>query len=182
MSVPFKHSEIETWKTFVHSNQSYDLSHLNAHKASYLDVRNNQNYDFIVTYSFHCFTCSYKDSPNPGITYQAPLEKRPFDFGRYHLSKQLPEIIHNLHNKEMVQVGHAKDARYAAIKLLNHEGIEVDYYVVFNVFREFKKYRIHISSAYPNDNIGKVSKVDFFSLAVSLAKGRKLPKPPPKSF
>ncbi|MFM6311187.1 MAG: heat-shock protein, partial [Dolichospermum sp.] len=64
------------------------------------------------------------------------------------------------------------------VKVLDSNGIEVDYFVVFTVFRESKKLRLHIQSAYPKyDGIGKVEKVRFFVIAKNLLNNKKLPTP-----
>lgn len=51
--------EVIHWRSFTIDDNVYDLSHLHAHHAEYLDDRNANNhitYKFIVTYGLHCFT------------------------------------------------------------------------------------------------------------------------------
>jgi len=111
------------------------------------------------------------------LMYRAPKESRPFNFERYYLSKQLPSIIKAL-GKSTTLVIHAGYGNYATVKVLDSEGVEVDYFVAFKVFREKKKLRLHVASAYPKyEGIGKVKKVKFFTIANNLLKGKKLPKP-----
>lgn len=175
--------EVTSWRNFVANGQTYDLSHLNAHWIEYLDDRNTNKpitYRFIVTYGFHCFT---KDSENLTdeqsklLMYRAPKESRPFNFERYQLSKQLPNIIEAL-DKPKTLVIHAGYGNYAAVKVVDSNSVEVDYFVAFIVFREKKKFRLHIMSAYPKYNgIGKIQKVKFLTIARNLLKGKKLPTP-----
>ena len=175
--------EVIRWRNFSVKDKTYDLSHLNAQWIEYLDNKNiNQPkiYKFIVTYGFHCFT---KETENltkeqaKSLMYHAPKESRPFNFERYHLSKQLPEIIKNLGEKTTLVV-HAGYGNYATVKVVDSKGIEVDYFVAFQVFKEKKKLRLHVMSAYPKyEGIGKIKKVKFFTIAHNLLMGKKLPKP-----
>jgi hypothetical protein len=175
--------EVTSWKKFIANGQTYDLSHLDAHEVEYLDDRNINNpitYRFIVTYGFHCFTKAsddLTDEQSELLMYRAPKESRPFNIERYQLSKQLPDIIKAL-GEQTTLVIHAGYGNYAAVKVLDSKGVEVDYFVAFTVFREKKKFRLHVMSAYPKyDGIGKIQKVKFFTIANNLLKGKKLPTP-----
>ena len=175
--------EVIHWRNFVVNNETYDLSHLNAHWAEYLDdkdINKPITYRFIVTYGFHCFTQASKKLTNEEsklLMYHAPKESRPFDFERYHLSKQLPSMIYALGNQKTI-VFHAGYGQYATFKVVDSTGVEVDYFVVFSAFRESKKLRIHIQSAYPKyEGIGRIKKVKFFTIANNLLRNKKLPKP-----
>jgi hypothetical protein len=109
--------------------------------------------------------------------YDAPRESRPFNFERYELSKQLPSIINLLGNKETL-VCHAGYGNFATVKVLDSNGSEVSYFVPFAVFKENKKLRLHVQSAYPKyEGIGRVQKVGFFVIAKNLLHNKKLPKP-----
>ncbi len=175
--------EVKCWRNFILNDEVYDLSHLNANWVEYLDKRDEEKpitYKFIVTYGLHCFT---KDSDDLSkeesqlLMYNGPRESRPFNFERYELSKQLPNIIKSLGEKETL-VCHAGYGNFATVKVLDSNGIEVDYFVVFTAFRETKKLRLHITSAYPKyDGIGKVKKVGFFVIAKNLLENKNLPKP-----
>jgi len=73
-------------------------------------------------------------------------------------------------------VCHAGYGNFATVKVLDSNSIEVDYYVVFKVFKETKKLRLHIITAYPKyEGIGRVKKVGFFIIAENLLNNRKLP-------
>jgi hypothetical protein len=95
-------------------------------------------YKFIVTYSFHCFA---KDSEGLSeeesqlLMYQAPRDSRPFNFERYELSNHLPMIIDALGKKETL-VCHAGYGSFAAVKVLDRSGNEIDYFISFVVFKD----------------------------------------------
>jgi hypothetical protein len=174
--------EVTSWRSFKLDEEIYDLSHLNAHWVEYLDERNEQklvSYKFIVTYGLHCFTKALESQTNEALDhlqYHAPRESRHFNFERYYLSKQLPEIVKAL-GTGATPTFHAGYGNYAVVKVTDSNGDKINYFVVFSVFREKKKFRLHICSAYPKEDIGKKRKVGFFVIAKNLLEGKKLPKP-----
>lgn len=174
--------EIIQWRSFTYEDSIYDLSHLNAHHAEYVSYRNPEKpvtYRFIVTYGFHCFTEDTKyfsDAEATRLMYCAPKESRPFSFDRYTLSKHLPLLMLSL-GKPGVLVCHAGYGKYATVKLLDSNGVEVSYFVPFVVFRESRKLRLHVQSAYSCQNLGRVQKVNFFTIAERLLRNQKLPRP-----
>lgn len=178
-------TEVKRWRNFTFDGQVYDLSHLDVHRVEYTDDTDENNpftYRFIVTYSSHCFTEESKDltrEESELLMYPDLIKKesRQFNFERYHLSKQLPNIIKSLADKTTL-VCHAGYKKYASVKVLNSDGIKVDYFVVFIVFSESKKLRLHVQSAYHKyDGIGKVNKVRFLVIAKNLLNNKKLPTP-----
>tara|TARA_R110002012_G_C11636917_1_gene610275 strand:- start:372 stop:917 length:546 start_codon:yes stop_codon:yes gene_type:complete len=178
-----KLDEVTKWTPFVYGEDIYDLSHLDAHKVTYTHSSPGKPdvvYDFWVTYSFHCFA---KDYSVPGSTaqehlmYSAPKDKRPFCFKRYGYSKAyLRNIISNLGSTE-IKVTHAGYSSYAAHKVICDDGSELWYFVPFKVYKEKKKFRIHVTSAYPLDKEPGGGRVKFFTIAHCLKTGKKLPKP-----
>ena len=176
-------TEVTHWRNFVLGSEIYDLAHLTAHYVEYLDDRIENKpitYKFIVTYSFHCFTEKLDDigeEESQSLMYDAPRESRHFNFERYYLSKELPNIILSLSQKSTF-VCHAGHGKFASVKILNSNGIEIDYFVVFTVFKESKKLRLHVQSAYPKyEPMGRVKKVSFWVIANNLLTNRKPPKP-----
>lgn len=174
-------TEVKHWRNFTFNGQVYDLSHLDVHWVEYTDDTDENNpftYRFIVTYSSHCFTKESDELSSEEsnlLMYNALRESRPFNFERYNLSKHLPSIIKSLGEKTTL-VCHAGYGNFATVKILDSNGIEVDYFVVFTVFRESKKLRLHVESAYPKyDGIGKIKKVRFFVIAKNLLNNKKLP-------
>jgi hypothetical protein len=184
MSKSFKSvKEVISWKNFILTDLVYDLSHLNAQWVKYIDEKDQNNpikYRFIVTYGLHCFT---KDSDKlsseelQSLNYKAPKESRAFNLERYELSKYLPKIIASLGDQSTL-VCHAGYGKFAIIRVVDSRGNEVDYFVVFTVFKEEKKLRLHIQSAYPKyEGVGKIKKVGFFVIARNLLNNKKLPSP-----
>ncbi len=176
-------SEVTHWRNFTLGSETYDLSHLSAHHAEYLDDRNEQNlitYKFIVTYGLHCFTKALdglSEEESQSLMYDAPRESRHFNSERYYLSRELPSIILSLSQKTTL-VFHAGHGKYASVKVQDSNGIEVDYFVVFTVFKEVKRLRLHVQSAYPvYEGSVRNKKVGFLIIANNLLKEKKLPKP-----
>lgn len=176
-------TEVKNWRNFTLNSEIYDLSHLNAHSVEYRDDRDKNNlitYKFIVTYGLHCFTKESEDlteEESQLLMYKGPRESRPFNLERYDLSKQLPEIIKAL-GQSATLVCHAGYGNYAIVKVVDSKGVKVDYFVVFQVFKESKKLRLHVTSAYPKyEGIGKIKKVNFFVIVKNLLNNKKLPKP-----
>jgi hypothetical protein len=174
--------EVLRWKPFVLNEQVYDLSHLDSHWVEYQDNREGRepnSYKFKVTYGLHCFT---KEEPNmseaesPLRIYKAPKEAKHFNVARYDLSKQLPSIIRSLGETETF-VFFAGYSNFATVKVMDFEGVNVGYFVVFAVFRENKALRLHVVSAYPRER-GNVKKVSFLVIAFNLLNNKPLPKPP----
>ena len=178
-------SEVKSWWPFVFEGNTYDLSHLKYNSFLAVDSRNPKNvvtYRLHVTYSFHCFA---KDDGNLSedekekLMYHAPRESRPFNFKRYQLSKYLPDIIESLSNPKTV-VFHRGYENYATINVIDENGQGIDYLVSFSIFKENKKLRLHIRTAFPEDREkGKIKKVKFFTLAHNALTGKKMPSAPP---
>lgn len=178
-----KIDEVDKWSSFTDSNgKVYDLSHLDAHEATYSDIRNGkkETYTFIVSYSFHCFAKDYphqSEEEKASLMYHAPKESRPFCFIRYELSKKyLRQIIDALGDKQ-TRIGHAGYGSYATVTINTKEEGQIIYFVPFKMYREKKLMRIHITSAYPEDVRPKLDKVNFFNIAKNLRLGKSLPKP-----
>jgi hypothetical protein len=153
MSKKFKSvkTEVISWRGFTLNGNVYDLSHLDAHWAEYIDEKDENNlikYRFIITYGLHCFTKDSEELSSESLMYKSPRESRAFNFERYELSKYLPKIIETLGDQSTL-VCHAGYGKFAIIRVLDSQGNEVDYFVVFTVFKEEKKLRLHVQSAYP---------------------------------
>lgn len=174
MNTQEKGKEVEKWRSFSIDGQTYDLSHLDADEVEYKD-EDSKIYKFFVTYGLHCFTEDIEDNSNrEKLMYHGLRESRAFNFKRYELSKQLPSIIKSLGEKGTL-VCHAAHGNYAVVKT-NEENL--DYFVVFKVFRYRKKLRIHVASAYPSTRLPKKNRVNFFKIAKSLLRNKPLPSPP----
>lgn len=173
--------EITSWRPFLYKEKTYSLSHLDAHTAEYID-KEGKNYKYIVTYSFHCFA---KDVPgvsveeNNLLLYQTRKEDRHFNFERYELSKHLPNIILSLGEEPICfHGGHNRFIRY---KIHDDEGNAINYFIAFKSFKEKKRLRLHIESAYPVSpgGKGKLKKINFFTIAHNTLHGKVTKKPSP---
>jgi hypothetical protein len=137
-------------------------------------------YRFIVTYGLHCFTKDSDDLSSEelqSLNYKAPRESRAFNLERYEFSKYLPKIIASLAERSTL-VCHAGYGKFAIVRVVDSRGNEVDYFVVFTVFKEEKKLRLHVQSAYLKyEGVGKIKKVGFFVIARNLLSNKKLPSP-----
>lgn len=178
-----KLDEVTAWAAFKYKDTIYDLSHLDAHKVKYTHSSPGKadiEYEFWVTYSFHCFAKHYPErcqTEQQALMYSAPKEERPFCFTRYQLSRNhLRAIIDNLGTPN-VRVTHAGYSSYAADKIINNDGSTSWYLVPFKVYKYQKKFRIHVTSAYLLDTEPGGGKVGFFTIAHCLKTGKKLPKP-----
>ena len=176
--------EVTQWTPFTPAGGApEDLSFLDAHKVTYKHEAAGKptiTYDFWVTYSFHCFAKDYThltDAERAILMYHAPKDSRPFCYVRYNLAKQyLKAIIENLGSPGVI-VRHAGYESYATSKIITEDGKELWYFVPFRVYREFKKFRIHVTSAYPEMTNSGGGKVGFFTIAHCLKTGKKLPTP-----
>jgi hypothetical protein len=169
--------EVQSWGQFTHQASIYDLSHLDAHKVVY--TAKDRRYEFIVTYSFHVFakvTEGMNSEQHDELMFHARKESRPFNFNRYFLSLKLPEIIERLADSKTLCF-HAARGSFATCKVLDSEGNEINYIVLFKAFREKKKLRLHITTAYPAEPPGRVKKINFIAIAKNTLLGNKVGVP-----
>lgn len=177
--------EIQAWRKFSLDGTDYDLSHLDACQVEYYDTYKPDKpivYKFIVTYAMHCFTEDFKDlseEERNRLCYSSHVESRPFSLSRYELSKNLPKIVQSLGNKESL-IFHGKNSNYVTlVRGLSKNEPDFGYLVAFRVFRESKKLRLHVQSAYPLSQEYKGGKkVRFLLIAEKLLQDKKLPKAP----
>lgn len=176
-------SEVQKWKNFLHPDgEIRDLSFFDAHEVTYIQSavgKPDREYRFYVTYSFHCFCKDYSSLTSDervALMYHAPKESRPFCDRRYALARQfLRDIIQTLGVRKVMHAGYGS---YAAVEVQLDNGETGFYYVVFDVFREKKKFRLHVTSAYPVEAKPGGKTVSFFVIAYNLSVGKKLPEPP----
>lgn len=179
--------EVTQWRPFeAEDGTVFDLSFLDARKVTYvhsLTGKPDVVYDFWVTYSCHCFTKDYPhldETERQVLAYAAPRETRPFCQQRYTLAQQyLCQIVENLTSAEYI-ITDAGFGSYITAKVLTEEGETVWYHVPFRVYRERKKYRLHVLSAYPAPQRRGGGKIGFFKIAYNLRMGKPLPRNPHK--
>lgn len=171
------------WRGFSHPDgEIRDLSFLDAHDVIYTHSSSgkpDRYYKFLVTYSSHCFTKDYphqSDMQKTVLLYPSPKENRPFCEVRYALAKTyLRSIVESLGNRKVVHAGYGS---YAVVEVERGEGRTGYYFVVFRAFREKKKLRLHVTSAYPVSERPGGYAVSFFTIARNLLNNKPLPHPP----
>ncbi len=174
--------EVAKWRPFKDQDGNiWDLSFLDAHEVSYthcspgkLDIV----YKFTVSYSFHCFCKDYPEQTEEeklSLMYDAGKDSRPFCKIRYALARdKLRAIIEGLGNSKVIHAGYGS---YAVVEITVNEGESEFYFVPFKVYRERKKLRLHVTSAYPVNERPSGKPVSFFKIAHNLLRGKPLPKP-----
>lgn len=178
-----KLNEVVHWREFIADDGTvFDLSFLDGKKVTYKHSAKGKAdvfYEFYVTYSFHCFTKDYpelSDNDRSILAYNAPKETRPFCIVRYDYAKKyLCDIIENLGTPEYI-ITDAGYSNYITAKLITESGNIIWYKVPFKVFRENKKYRLHVLSAYPTNERPAGGKIGFFVIAYNLRTGKPLPR------
>lgn len=169
-------SETCRWPNYQYGREVFDLSHLDAQVVEYENPNPGPaQYRFYVTYSSHCFTTSRPDDQSLG-DYPDPKDPRPFCKYRYECSLYLPEMVANLADKgnHCYFAGHN---RFATIKLKLDGGETIDYHMVFKAFREKKKLRLHVVSAYPLDGPPGSKKIKFLVIAYNTLMRREIKEP-----
>jgi hypothetical protein len=143
------------WKPFVHNEQTYDLGHLHPSLCSYFQPAKGSNpprgYRVNVLYSLHCFTREGAgETVDPLMQYNDDRETRTFDFRRYNLSLQLPEIIKNLMGAKCYE---ADRGNFFTVHVADEQGNSIDYEVYFTASKSSTAGLINlfVQSAYPRD-------------------------------
>lgn len=141
-------------------------------------MRAKSLYRFWVTYSLHCFTKDYEHQTNEekqSLMYHAPKESRPFCQHRYNLARtHLKRTILALPESNVIHAGYGS---CAVIEVDLDGGDKAFYFVAFRAFREKKKLRLHVTSAYPISEKQKGKSVKFFTIAYNLLRNKQLPQP-----
>lgn len=170
-------NEVQRWKDFQIGDKKYNLSHLNACKYQFNHPERNESYTLYFTFSHHVFTRSIKEEEHieQEIIYSYPSDKRAFDKARFTLSQYLPNIIKTLPEQFCYHGGYS---RYCCCKIVQEDGTEIYYQVVYRAWKARGKMRFHIESAYPlQERLGKKKKVSFWVICHNLLRGKKLPQP-----
>jgi hypothetical protein len=143
------------WQPFRYQNAAYDLSHLHPRSITYEQpAKNNKpacRYSAEVSFSLHCFTRGIKENeqPDQGLVYSDSRERRVFDFQRYELSKQLPDIVQNLPQRKCYNTG---KGNFFTVVAIGDRGQEIEYDVFFEASRSAKKGLVLVvQSAYVRD-------------------------------
>lgn len=169
--------KIKKWNSFNNNGIIYDLSHLNYHTIDFIDKERSKEYKVYVSYSHHCFTKEnfiFSDSENEVLIYPSPKDKRPFNFERYYLSFKIKKILIDL--EKIPACFHDAHGKFIKIDMEKEK-----YILIFSVYRERKKIRLHVLSAYPEDksrypekNIKKMKKINFFIILFNTLNNKKI--------
>ena len=128
------------WMPHQAGETAYDLSHLHPYHREYVVAAKGNNperrFSLHVSYGLHCFTrkpYAGEQAP-PAGWYSDSRETRVFCPERWELSKQLPEIIGTLGQR---QCRHTDGEEFVTLKVVQW-GREFDYAVFFTVSKARK--------------------------------------------
>ncbi len=142
------------WEAFNYNESTYDLSHLHPITVHYEQPSKEDKparvFTVDVCFGLHCFTEGYsKITDSDPLRYADSREVRLFDFNRYELSKQLPEIIRGLNKKSCMHTGHGN---FFTIEIITPDGVKTEYEVYFEVKRvNPEKAHLFVNSAFAPD-------------------------------
>ena len=131
------------WTPFTYEGAGYDLSHLHPFVHTFQQAEQvgkpARSYPVQVIFGLHCFTRGAQgneDLKGP-LGYADSRETRIFDFGRYTLSRQLPEIVRALPTSPCYHTSHGN---FFTVRLLNPAtGQEDTYEMYFTASRSSSK-------------------------------------------
>lgn len=172
------------WKSFHHQGQEYDLSHMHPFDWEYTapatDKRPERCYRMEVHFSMHTFTRGLDQGETVAkeLLYRDTREERAFDFLRYALSAQLPEIVQQLGERVCYHTHHGT---FFTIEAVNPEGVTQDYEVYFKLSRASRKgwLNLYVQSAYVRDSEHgtaqpKRRKIGFQVIAYNITEGKEI--------
>ena len=131
------------WEAFKHGGQTYDLSHLHPctiiYEVAAKDDKPVRHFTVDVIYSKHCFSSELPKDVNydPVLFYRSRFDPhngdpRLFNFRRFLLSKQLPDIIATLVRRKCMHTGHGN---FFTVELIEEDDQRVDYDIFFTASR-----------------------------------------------
>lgn len=175
------------WNDFAYSGTVYDLTHLHPFEHHYEHTPTGgevQVFKCHVIFSMHCFTRDLEDGDNytADLIYPYDKDHRLFDFARYELSKQLPDIIRSLNQRPC---WHTHHGTFFTIEITDQDNQKKDYEVYFSVTRASRGkgwLNLYVHSAYMRDEAHRGSqprkrKIGFNVIAHNTQTGKRI-KPP----
>jgi hypothetical protein len=135
------------WKAFQHDGNTCDLAHL--HPRTFRFERPAEGnrpaevYKVDTIFTSHCFTRQPKkaESYDKDMLYSDGYESRLFDFRRYELSKQLPEIVRTMAARKLYHNGNRRN--FFTVEVIGESGKLVEYDIFFKV-RKMAKGRLEM--------------------------------------
>ena len=136
---------IQHWEPFQHAGQSYDLGHLDSHTVLFQKEEGRDPIRFIVTYGLHCFTKDETEQNIP-LKYADGRESRFICLERYEASKQLRRMLEKLASATVYLV---QGETFFTLEVMNNASGEIEpFKICMAIFRENRKLRIHVTSAF----------------------------------
>jgi hypothetical protein len=135
------------WKSFQYGGKTYDLSHLHPRTFRYVRPAEGNKpaeiYKVDTIFTSHCFTREPKKAENydKNLEYSDDYENRLFDFRRFELSKQLPEIIQTLPARKPRHNNNRRN--FFSVEAIAENGAAVEYDIFFKV-RKVSKGRLEM--------------------------------------
>jgi hypothetical protein len=123
------------WKAFQHDGRTYDLTHLHPRTFRFErpaeETRPAEVYKVDTIFTSHCFTRQPKkaESYDKNLLYSDGYENRLFDFRRYELSKQLPEIVQTMPARKPYHNSNRRN--FFTVEVLAESGNLVEYDTFF---------------------------------------------------
>lgn len=148
------------WAPFTHRGTVYDLSHLHPRLIEVVQPASGDKpavtYRVQLGYGLHTFTRGVKagETPNQELLYRDRRECRIFDFDRYRLSFQLPDITSGLHLRKCYHTG---KGNFFVVEAVGVDGVPVEYEVYFEASRASQRgvLNLFVQSAYVRDDAHK---------------------------
>ena len=125
------------WKAFQHGGKAYDLTHLHPRTFRFErpaeGTRPAEVYKVDTIFTSHCFTRQPKkaESYDKNLLYSDGYENRLFDFRRYELSKQLPEILQSMPARKPYHNSNRRN--FFTVEVLAESGNLVEYDIFFKL-------------------------------------------------
>lgn len=125
------------WKAFQHEGRTYDLSHLHPRIFRFNrpaeGSRSAEVFLVNTVFTAHCFTRAPRKAEafDIDLVYSDGYESRLFDFRRYELSKQLPEIVATLPSRKIYHNNQRRN--FFTVEMITASGERIEYDVFFKM-------------------------------------------------
>ena len=145
MPKTFHVDALQHWEPFEHAGVSYDLGHLDSHEVIFQKEEGKDPFCFVVTYGLHCFTKDDTEQNLP-LKYADGRESRFICLERYEASKQLRGMLEKLAGATVYLV---QGETFFTLNVMNNASGEIEpFKICMAIFRENRKLRIHVTSAF----------------------------------
>ncbi|HCT39615.1 MAG TPA: hypothetical protein DF427_00225 [Moraxellaceae bacterium] len=142
------------WRSFMLRGVKYSLDHLHDFTLSFTQPAKGENperlYEVDAEFGLHCFTSGIGPGQaiDPELKYCDSRECRHFDVLRYELSKQLPGIVADLHQRKCF---HSGKGNFFLVEMVSPHGKVEQYEIYFAVSRASGgngRLKLFVQSAY----------------------------------